>query len=223
MLALYKRLGAVELGRLERRVRPLSLGPALARRLGSFGRLAAPLADGLLRLRDALPGAPRDIVVEPLAGGFDAGFDRLEERERARFRVRGARSAAYLEWRYARHAMWPHRTLCARRGGALEGFLVSRETEPGAISVAELVDGGDPGVARALVLAVVREGRARGARSLSVQTLAGSPAAGRFAQLGFVKREEGPGPVVYLPPGTSFAAELLDPRHWWFLEGDRDI
>jgi hypothetical protein len=221
MLAVYRRLGCVEVGRLERRVRPLSLGPALRRRLGRAGALVAPLADAILRLRDAFSRTPRGLDVAPLAGGFGAEFDCLEEREATRYRVRGVRSAAYLDWRYARHATLPHGTLCARRGGDLAGYLVWRRVEPGSLSVAEIA--GDIDVARALVARLAKEGRSLGADSLSVQTLAGSPAAELLARLGFVKREEAPGPVVYLPPGTSLPRDLLEPRHWWFLEGDRDV
>jgi len=223
MLALYKRLGHVELGRMERRVRPLSLRPALERRIGGWARLLAPPLDFLLRARDALAAAPPGLSVEPLAGAFGAEFDAFEARESSRCRVRGVRSAAYLDWRYARHTMWPHGTFCARRGGALTGFLVWRAAEQGVLLVAELEDGGDPRVGRALVKALASLGRSRGATGLSVEVLAGSPAAARFARLGFVKRGDGPGPVVYLPPDGPLARELVDARHWWFLAGDRDI
>lgn len=223
MLALYRRLGCVELGRLERRVRPLSLKAALKRRIGPAARVLAWPLDAALRVRDAFARAPRDLAVAPLEGGFGAEFDALEEREALRFRVRGARSAAYLDWRYARHTMWPHGTLCARRKGALAGFLVWRAPEPPRMSIAELVDGGDMGVARALVKALAALGRARGAATLSAEVLAKSPAAERFRDLGFVLRGEGPGPVVYLPPGASMPADLLSAGHWWFVEGDRDI
>ena len=223
MLALYKRLGCVELGRMERRVRPLSLHPALERRIGPAARLLALPFDAALRVRDALAPTPKGLAVAPLAGGFGPDFDALEEREAPRCRVRGTRSAAYLDWRYARHTMWPHETLCARRGGALQGFLVWRNADQGVLSIAELVDGGDLGVARALVKALALLGRARGATALSVEALQGSPAAERFEELGFVKRGEGPGPVVYLPPGSPLAPGLLEARHWWFLSGDRDI
>lgn len=223
MLALYRRLGYVELGRMERRVRPLSLRAALERRIGPAARFLAWPLDAALRVRDALSPTPGDLDVAPLEGGFGAEFDALEEREALRFRARGVRSAAYLDWRYARHTMWPHETLCARRRGALAGFLVWRASAPGALSIAELVDGGQKDVARALVKALSALGRARGATALSVEALAGSPAADRFDDLGFLKRGDGPGPVVYLPPGTPVASDLLHPRHWWFLAGDRDI
>jgi len=224
MLALYKRLGCVELGRMERRVRPLSLRPALERRIGAVAAVAAPPLDAFLRVRDALVSAPADLSITPLSGGFGAEFDALEEREATRFPVRGVRSSEYLEWRYARHTMWPHHALCARRGGALAGFLVWREKDPGCLSIAELVDGGEPGVGRALVKALAATGRQRGATSLSVETLAGSPAARHFDGLGFVKRDEGPGPVVWLPANaTGLPAGFLDASRWWFLEGDRDI
>jgi hypothetical protein len=201
-------------------VRPLSLRPALERRIGRLARLLAIPFDLALRVRDAFAGAPGDIEVAPLEGGFGAEFDALEESEKARFRVRGARTSAYLAWRYARHAMWPHHALCARRAGVLKGFLVWRDAGEGVLSVSELVDGGDLAVSRSLVRALLKLGRARGMTSVSVETLARSPASGRFQELGFVKRGEGPGPVVHL--GT-LPPSLADARHWWFLGGDRDI
>lgn len=222
MLALYKRLGYVELGRMERRVRPLSLAAPLARRAGGFGRvLAAPL-DLALLVRDAFVRAPAGVEVAPLEGAFGAEFDALEAREASRHRVRGARTAAHLDWRYRRHTMWPHGVLCARRGGELLGFAVWR-ADGKILWVAELVDGGDLGVARALVKGLAAVGRGRRASSLSVETLAGSPASDYFGSLGFVKRGDGPGPVVYAPPGSPAKPDLLEARHWWFLGGDRDI
>lgn len=223
MLALYRRLGCVELGRMERRVRPLSVRPALERRIGAAAALAALPLDAFLRVRDALAAVPAELMVEPLAGSYGLEFDALEEREATRFPVRGVRSSAYLEWRYARHTMWPHHALCARRGGALAGFLVWREPDPGCLSIAELVDGGDIAVGRALVKALAASGRRRGATTLAVETLAGSPAAERFAALGFLKRGDGPGPVVWCPPGVEPQADFLKASRWWFLGGDRDI
>ncbi|HEX5138158.1 MAG TPA: GNAT family N-acetyltransferase [Planctomycetota bacterium] len=222
MLALYKRLGYVELGRMERRVRPLSLGPALRRRIGGIACVVAPALDLCLRVRDALASTPGDVRVAPLEGAFGAEFDALEAREATRHRVRGARTAAYLDWRYARHTMWKHGVLSARRGGALVGFAVWREAGS-AFGIAELVDGGDLGVARALVKGLAAVGRRRGATALSVETLAGSPASERFESLGFLRRGDGPGPVVYVPPGSALPADAVAARHWWFLGGDRDI
>jgi hypothetical protein len=222
MLALYRRLGYVELGRMERRVRPLSLAPALARRFGAAAKLLAPPLDLALRARDAFEVTPSGVAVAPLDGAFGDEFDALDAREASRHSVRGARSAKYLEWRYRGHTMWPHGALCARRGGELRGFLVWR-ADRDVLWVAELVDGGDLGVARALVKALAGVGRKRRAAALSVETLAGSPASERFKSLGFVKRGDGPGPVVYLPPGSPVSKELLDARRWWFLGGDRDI
>ncbi|MCK6458966.1 MAG: GNAT family N-acetyltransferase [Planctomycetes bacterium] len=222
MLALYRRLGYVELGRMERHVRPLSLAPALARRIGAAAKVLAPPLDLLLRARDAFASTPAGVRVEPLEGAFGAEFDVLEAREASRHRVRGARSAAYLDWRYRRHTMWKHGVLCARRGGDLLGFIVWREAGE-VFGIAELVDGGDTGVARALVKALASLGRQRGATALSAETLAGSPSSDRFRDLGFVKRGDGPGPVVYVPPGSPVGPDLLDARHWWFLGGDRDI
>jgi len=221
MLALYRRMGYAELGPMERRVRPLSLAPALVRRCGSAGRLLAAPAGLLLRARDLWDGRRRGLAVAPLAWPFGEEFDRLDEREAAHFPIRGVRSAAYLEWRYRRHAMWPHRTLTARRGGELVGYLVWREAEPGVLIVAELVCAGDEAVARALVGRLAALGRGQGATSLAVEVLKGSPAAALFQRLRFVKRGEGPGPVVYAPGGA--APGLLDPARWWFLGGDRDI
>jgi GNAT superfamily N-acetyltransferase len=221
MLALYRRLGYVELGRMERRVRLLSVRSVLARRVGGAARILGLPFDLCLRARDAVP-AFAGVTIAPLDGGFGAEFDALEAREASRHPVRGVRSAAYLDWRYARHTMWPHGTLCARRNGELLGFVVwHRERE--SLVVAELVDGGDLGVARALVRALGARGRREGATTLSVETLAGSPASDRFGELGFLKRGDGPGPVVYVPPGSVVREDLLSARNWWFLGGDRDI
>ena len=222
MLALYRRLGYVELGRMQRWVRPLSLKPILERSAGAMGRLLGPFADAALHVRDAAGITPAGVRITPLDGDYGAEFDELDAEQADRLPVRGARSAAYLNWRYARHAMWSHGALCARRGGKLLGFLVWRQAEPGIVSIAELV-AGEPAVARALVRSLTAVAREKKAISLSVQVLAGSPAVDLFRQTRFFMRDEGPGPVVYTPEGSPVGDLVADARNWWFLEGDRDI
>jgi hypothetical protein len=228
MLAIYRRMGRRDLAPQRRWVRPLRASAVLARRFGCgpVWEAAGPLVDTALRVCDAVrrPARRAAIDVRPLAGDPGAEFDRLDADLARMTPFRLQRSADYLRWRYVRNVVAPHEVLCARRGGQLVGYAVSRPGRDGVVSLVDVFTLPEPQIATRLINDVVERARARGATAVWATVLAGCPAEAALPDAGFVAREDGPGIVVYAPRATSErAARLQDPRHWRMLEGDRDV
>ena len=222
MHALYRRMGGADLGAGERWVRPVDFKSIAKRTIGGVvGRVVGAAGGVALRARDALAGIPRGIDVTPLEGEFGAEFDALDAKLAGMTAVAGVRDAAYLDWRYRQHAMFSHDVLCARRNGELLGFVVVRPGENGVALVLDLFAGEEDGVRRGLAAAAVDHARAGDAEALHVEVLAGSPAAKMFSKLGFVKRDEGAGPVPF--SGPDGPAVLRHAANWWITGGDRDV
>ncbi|MDH3591161.1 MAG: hypothetical protein OER88_04745, partial [Planctomycetota bacterium] len=199
---------------------PLAAAPVIERRLGSglAARVLGSVGDLALKTRDAMRRRPRGISVDVLEGRFGPQFDTLDERVGAGAPVAAVRSSRYLNWRYS---FSPRTVVCARRDGALEGFAVFRMSEPGLAGLTEIC-AADDDVARALLGGVIDAARAEDAVVLSAQALSGSTGGLLLSELGFSKREEGPGPILVLGEGSD-AALLSDPGNWLLLEGDGDV
>jgi len=225
MAALYRRMGGHNPGRMQRWVRPLEVTPVLRRRWGDrwIARVIGSAGDAALRTRDALARPPKGIVCEPLEGAFDEEFDRLEASLADACPVRGVRDAAYLEWRHRLHPIWRNETLCARRHGELLGYVIFRRIEEGAIEIVELEALPEPRLRAALLHHVVASARERKVGVVSVQALAGSPAAELFGGLGFVEREQGTPTIPYTRKDSPLGPTLADAANWWMIEGDRDV
>jgi len=225
MLALYQRMGLAELARSERWVRPITLAPAVQRRLGD-GTLSAVVgaaADAALRIRDGLTRNSTAVQVDELTTECGEEFDALEAGLGAAGMIRGVRDSAYLNWRYLRHTMWRHTVLCARTNGLLVGYAVLRHGEAPVVSLMDLQPHNDEGICRSLVNDALQWARDRGASSLEVEVVHGSASAGMVQALHFVRRETHVGPVAFVPPLSPHAAQLAAPNNWWLMGGDRDI
>lgn len=226
MLALYRYMGGQAISRSQRWVYPLRVTPFLQRWWGDAwkARLLGGAADAALQAWDALRPKRRGVKVELLSGDVGAPFDRLDEELAGDAKVRLARSASYLSWRYLKSAPHKHEILCARRGERLAGYLVFRPAAADAIAVIDLVAPRAPEVRAALMGALVKLGRARGKSALWANVLTGSPAARVFPALGFRPRESGAGVVIYSPKVAKETSDTLqNPTHWWTLEGDQDV
>ncbi|MHC4549814.1 MAG: GNAT family N-acetyltransferase [Planctomycetota bacterium] len=224
MHAIYQRMGGIDLGPKQRWLRPVDLKAIAKRKIGGVvGSVVGTAGDVAMRARDVLAGTPSGIDIAPLDGEFGAEFDALDARL-ARLRpVNGVRDAAYLDWRYGRHAEWDHHVLCAHRAQELVGFAVLRSVEPGVVNLVDLFAEEGNGVRRGLVAAAVEFARARDAEAIHVEVLAGTAPARMFAKLGFRKRDQGPGPVPFVPPDSPDAGILTAPESWWITGGDRDV
>lgn len=222
MSALYTRLGRRPLAPWRRYARRLRVQDLARARFGDRRVVDVALAGVHLAIR------ARDRLLDGRSHGFDvraelppaAELDRVDAEWNApRYRV--ARSAAYVKWRFVDNAMWRHQVLAAyAKGGRLAGYLVHRDGENDTIKVLDVVAPGDARVARALLGAVLGVGWATAKRGLSVTVLAGSPAERLVGELGFWKRQDGPGVVLW---SRAERRGLDDPGQWWMVEGDEDV
>lgn len=224
MAAIYRRLGAPGLGPTCRWVRPVRVSPAIRRRLGE-GVLSSALgaaADAALKARRTLERVARDVAVSGRSFPLDEEADRLDHELAAMATVRGIRDAAYLNWKYGRHAMWKHEVLAAERGGRLAGLAVYRLTDRDAVQLVELL-AAEADVRRAIVARLERLARGQGADRIEYETLDNSADSRILRGLGFVRREEAAGPVAYVCPNLPDMEAVNDANQWWINGGDRDI
>jgi len=224
MHAIYRRLGAPDLGPAARWVRPLKLSSAIRRRFGegALSGAAGAAADALLSARDSLATRPAGVEVSELRDAFDDRFDELDARVELDRAVAGVRDSTYLNWKYGGHTMWTHRTLVAEREGELLGYAVLRAGEANSVVLVDLFTD-EKAVRRALVAATNRLGRKQGAARIETEVL-DEPGISRMLEgLGFVRREQGVGPVPYLSPSCPDRENLSDASSWWLNGGDRDI
>ncbi len=187
--------------------RRVSLRHTLGRALGRV------LGDGLGYILDlAMPlGAGPGLPLEPLAGDFDARFDRLWEEVRGLYPAIGRRDAATLNWRYRRHPEGGYEVLTTGEGTRLRGYLVMQVYDRGRRRWAKIVDlvaqPRDAGARRTLLTGALQ--RLRGQRAERVETFAcGAGLAGELAAIGFkprLGRSGGAQPLMVraLPPAAA--------------------
>jgi len=225
MFAVHKRLGGRGLASIVRYARPLRATPMFERRWGKgiATRVLGGLGDLVLRAKDALCGVPSGYEVSTHEGEFGEEFDALAERLYKLRPVVGLRTAEYLTWRFARHALWRHEAVCARRDGELVGCVVVQTADPRQIGVMELIADDDPPVLQALTAGLLALGRSRGAGTLSAPVLAGGPAGAMLERMGFSERESSYGPIIFVPTEGAPAIPVTDAAQWWMVEGDRDV
>lgn len=222
MAALYVRLGRAPLAPWRRYSRRLRVDDLARERLGDRRVVDVALAGVHLaiRLRDRwLDGRGHGL---DLAAGAPpaAELDRLDaEWATSRFRV--ARGAAHVRWRFVENVTGEHEFIGAyQAGGRLAGYVVYRDDEGAPMKVLDLVAPLSERAARALLGAVLGVAHARRKRSLAITTLAGGRAEPLFASLGFWRREDAPGVVIW---SKEEPRGLYDPGQWWLVEGDEDV
>ncbi len=220
MAAIYRRMKGIDLGPIARFAMPLAAAPIIKRRVGEgvAGKILGGMGDFALKTRHQLRRLPRGIKVSILEGKFGPQFDTFDERIGAGAPVAAIRSSRYLNWRYSYQ---PRTVVQARRDGMVEGFLVYRMLEPGLASITELCAADEP-IAGALLTGAIPAARGEGAVVLSAQALLKSSGSKLLTELGFVKREEGPGPILVLSKEAD-AGLLSNPANWLLLEGDGDV
>lgn len=226
MLAIYRRMGGMQVGRMQRWVRLLSCRHAVALRCGEglLGRLLGSVGDAALRARAALEPAPRGIDVALLEGPCTEEFDALDDRLRGACRIEGVRSAAYLNWRYLQSITWRHEVLCARRRGELVGYVVLRlDREWPIVTLVEMAPAPESDVRRALLVGALAYARERGARALVAHGLADSAVTRIFRELGFIRRQVGSSFCAVAAAESPLRQAVGHPHNWWIIEGDRDV
>lgn len=215
-IAVYRRAGFVELGRMFRYVRVLHCGHYLAA-AGPQLRVAAA-ADHALAAIERLHAlrARRFELDWPVR--FDARFDRLWQAVRTADRIACERSAAFLGWRFAHE---PHRIAAVlhRDTGALAAYGVLRPADHGLIDLVDLFGASARDIDMALAL-IVPAARQLGSAAIGFRFL-GDPRVIRVLRAhGFVRRGE-PRSIV-VAPGRDRALAAQPAAAWYLTDLDED-
>jgi len=216
-IAVYRRAGFVELGRMDRYVRVLHSGDYLAAAAPGL-RVAAAAADHALAALERLHArrARRFELAWPVR--FDARLDWLWQAGRTRHRLACERSAAFLGWRFA-HDQHRIAAVIHRDTGALAAYGVLRPAEHGLIELVDLLGACARDIDTAIAL-IVPAARRLGFAALGFRFL-GDPRVVRVLRAhGFVRRGE-PRSIV-VAPGRDPALAALPAAAWYLTDLDED-
>jgi hypothetical protein len=218
-IAVYRRAGYRELGKMYRYVRVLRSQKYLADRLGRLARPVAAVVDrGLAAFADAHAVLARGHRLVWL-GEFDQRFDRLWEATRGSYPVACERTAAFLRWRFAHE---PHQIvgLEVRRTGVLVGYAVIRAGDDGLAELLDLFAAGGCELGALLAL-IVPELTSLGYAAAGFRFL-GNPRVVRLLQLhGFVRRDP-PRSVMVVSGRGALALRVRELESWYLTDLDED-
>jgi hypothetical protein len=197
MLAVYKRLRIEANATLIRYAKPIRADrkiaqkvpvPALARGLGI-------VANATLRLRDTGFHRSGGWTISVEAGPWGEEFTSATRAWSGNSTTLVARTAKYLNWRFAGHPLQRYELVTARLKGALHGYLIHHSNGEDC-TIDDLV-AVDDGVRRALLTETVALVRERGIHTLSAPWLCSHRGTKLLEKGGFRPRESSP--VVLLP------------------------
>jgi hypothetical protein len=219
-VAVLRRIGYHELGRMARFVRVLRSASFLARRYKRplIGRAAAVVVDpasiGVTAARSLRERMRTRLEWLP---DFDDRFDRLWEVAQPREMIACKRSSQFLRWRFARKGAESYHivALAARRGGELAAYAVVRN-DTGEAEIADLF-GRDVDAIDALLGQLVPALYLRGYTSVSFRYLGHPHLLEVLARHWFSLREARRVVMVNFAPGCPFDARLASATTRWYL------
>ena len=220
---IYKQLGLCSLGEVLRFVYPLAPGALLSRRLGTLGRVLAPLFELVWRSFHRSRRRAADVILSAVSE-FDEEFDDLWQAMTSCYSIIAQRDASYLNWRYieapARYSCW-----AARGSGGLRGYIVlGYEAELRRVYVADILAAPNDQTTLGLLLAQsIAWAKQQGAVALDAYTLHVTLQQA-LRRAGFLCRRR-PGLSFWV--GTQLTGPerglLCDPTQWYATAIDGDI
>ncbi|MBN2021975.1 MAG: GNAT family N-acetyltransferase [Pirellulales bacterium] len=221
-----RRVGYRSVAEVGRWVKPLAGEAVLPGWLGRgpLRRVAGAAAGAALRLgsRETFARRPRGARFE-VTDHFDARFDRLWQTARHHASIMGQRSAAYLDWRFARCPATCHRALCLTSPhDEMLGYLVYSLREGTAHVSDFLFD--QPVHLDWLLAAFARLMRQQGVRAVVTVFTGAEWVASRLARFGFRRRPSAWKMLVHANADALGleAEDLFNPSHWYVTRADVD-
>lgn len=216
-IAIYRRAGFLELGRMNRYVRVLHSRRYLAAAAPQL-RVAAAAADrGLAALERLHELRARRFELDWPAR-FDTRFDRLWQGVRMGDRLACERSATLLGWRFA-HERHRIAAVVRRDTGALAAYGVLRPAEHGLVELVDLLGIGERAIDAALAL-IVPAARRLGFVAIGFRFLGDPRVVCVLRAHGFVRRGE-PRAIV-VASGRSPALAAQPAAAWYLTDLDED-
>lgn len=222
MMAIYKRLGIQETGRVVRFVKPLRVDRQVSTFVGEsiLSQGISAVGNSFLALTDRQPRLQRDYETTLHEDSFGDEFSKLDHRLAGRFAVCGHRTAEYLNWRYRNNPLCLYEIITVRQKGNLTAYAIFTRTGQDAV-LAELFGEQEPKVVEVLLAAVVEVLRQRKTLTLSAPVLDSNPFIPFLKQAGFYPREHSP-VVVCTQAGGHLDGVVNEGRNWFLTHGDRD-
>jgi len=225
-VAVVRRLGYQELGKMDRYARVLRHGAYLEDRYGRplATRMAGALIDRAkhaVRVARTLRPA-RSLELEWRAD-VDPRFDRLADAMHGYFRIACRRDAAMLRWRFLQDARRPViAALVAKDSRELRAYAMVRGARGGLAEIVDLL--GDLDALGDLLVLLVPALYRRGHTAVSFRFL-GDPRVAALLEAHHFSRRD-PNRVVIVDAGLATpdeAAVIRDPRAWYLTDFDEDV
>ncbi len=217
MMAVYRRIKIDSIRQSVRWSKPLRANRLIRRAINSPGltRLFSAPVNRVLRLNTSRIKGNGKYQVTEHRDRCGPEFSSLAEEISCAYGICVARTAEYLNWRYADHPSIRYQILAARSGDKLRGYIVVSE----AANDAKIVDFfavPEPGVWTSLLSGALMLLQHRPIFSLNFAVLGTSFLSPLLKTWGFIARESFP-VVTY---GASDLAGLDSP--WFLTDGDRE-
>ncbi|MGK4009072.1 GNAT family N-acetyltransferase [Sorangium sp. So ce1036] len=197
-------------------------------------RAAGRALDASMALRDTAAllakrvkgGRVRTEITESADHRFDALWSRAKPSP-----IAGERSAAFLNWRYARLGAVHYRFFCMldRHDGRLLGYAVYT-VRNNKVEVVDLFCEDHGPTADLLLLELCQAMRREGHASVGILLVSPPSFGARLRALGFFARPHPPGVgsrwlVVHVDPSSpdELRRALLDPNSWFMTDGELDV
>lgn len=222
-VAVLKRAGYHELGKMARYVRVLRHAPFVAKQYGrAAGAAAVTLDPALLAVTRMRGGRSWPLTRLTWLADFDARFDRLWERARPPELIACRRSAELLRWRFGRAPGRPHAIAALVDGNEIRAYVVVRGRRGGP---AELVDllGRDLEAVDSVFARIAPELYLRGHTTISFRYLGAPRLRAVLERHRFALRDEKRSVIVNVGASSSLAREVAyDPQRWYLTDLDED-
>lgn len=222
MMAVYRWLRIEKTGDVARYTRPLRVDAQVEKLLpkGMVSRGISGVGNVLLSLTRPRLSAESTLEVAQLDTRFDAELAGIAKNLGTRHSVVGARTEAYLNWRFLDNPHADHDVVTVSERGVPHAYAVVRWTGDLA-TIVDLAYDGRSSVMEAALAGSVELARQRDARTLNLPTLESNAFAEKLESLGFRRRESRVF-VVTTRSGGSLDGRVNRAASWYLLDGDRD-
>ena len=188
-------------------------------------RVAAPLADVSMRLRDARIRSrlPRDVATETPAG-FDQRFDRLWLNTLSRFQVIGERTAEFLTWRFLNCPQTQYHifTLVQSKSRELLGYVIWSAAAD-SVSIADLL-ASDSSTTTRLLWEFIELIRGTGAAAIRLSCFASDEFYRALRAAGLSQRQDGLTVLVKTLDTMGNKSTATDNgQNWYLTMADHDV
>lgn len=222
-VAVLKRIGYHELGKMERFVRVLRHAPFVEKKYGrTAGAAAITLDPALLAVTRMRGGRSWPLTRLTWLPDFDARFDRLWERAQPSDLIACRRSAELLRWRFGRAPGGKHAIAVLADGNEIRAYVVVRGQRGGPAEIVDLL-GRDLEAVDSLFARIAPELYLRGHTTIGFRYLGAPRLRAVLERHRFVLRDAQRSVIVNVGTSSKVPADVAyDPQRWYLTDLDED-